>query len=76
MPVPVIKIITHVIKLHIPRTDLSITPYYRLRSPTINPPYYWNLEEYQKCLKKNLDFVLHQKWPEYGPILLGLSFAV
>lgn len=26
--------------------------------------------------KKTLDFVLHQKWPEYGPILLGFSFAV
>lgn len=40
------------------------------------PPLLLELGRISKMSQKNLDFVLHQKWPEYGPILLGLSFAV
>lgn len=40
------------------------------------PPLLLELGRISKMSQKNLDFVLHQKWPEYGPILLGFSFAV
>lgn len=40
------------------------------------PPLLLELGRISKMSQKNLHFVLHQKWPEYGPILLGLSFAV
>lgn len=40
------------------------------------PPLLLELGRISKMSQKNLDFVLHQKWPENGPILLGLSFAV
>lgn len=40
------------------------------------PPLLLELGRISKMSQIKLDFVFHQKWPEYGPILLGLSFAV